>query len=83
MIRVLLVDDQPLARAGLRRILRPRAGFEVVGECDDGDQVEQAVASTMPDVVVMDVRMKRMDGAEATRRLRSRGASRPWRSPPS
>jgi DNA-binding NarL/FixJ family response regulator len=77
VIRVLLVDDQPLARAGLRRILRPRAGFEVVGECDDGDQVEQAVAATNPDVVVMDVRMKRMDGAEATRRLRSRPTGPP------
>jgi DNA-binding NarL/FixJ family response regulator len=77
VIRVLLVDDQPLARAGLRRILRPRAGFEVTGECDDGDQVEQAVAATRPDVVVMDVRMKRIDGAEATRRLRARPGSPP------
>jgi DNA-binding NarL/FixJ family response regulator len=77
VIRVLLVDDQPLVRAGLRRILRPRAGFEVVGECDDGDQVEQAVAATRPDVVVMDVRMKRVDGAEATRRLRAREGSPP------
>ncbi|HEY4028181.1 MAG TPA: response regulator transcription factor [Candidatus Dormibacteraeota bacterium] len=73
MIRVLLVDDQPLVRAGLRRILRPRAGFEVVGECQDGDEVAQAVADTLPDVVVMDVRMKRMDGAEATRRVRLYG----------
>jgi DNA-binding NarL/FixJ family response regulator len=77
VIRVLLVDDQPLIRAGLRRILRPRTGFEVVGECDDGDQVEQAVAATHPDVVVMDVRMKRMDGAEATRRLRARPGGPP------
>lgn len=77
MIKVLLVDDQPLVRAGLRRILRPRAGFEVVGECDDGDQVEDAVAATSPDVVVMDVRMKRVDGAEATRRLRARGGGPP------
>jgi DNA-binding NarL/FixJ family response regulator len=77
VIRVLLVDDQPLVRAGLRRILRPRAGFEVVGECDDGDQVDQAVAATGADVVVMDVRMKRVDGAEATRRLRSRAGSPP------
>jgi DNA-binding NarL/FixJ family response regulator len=77
VIRVLLVDDQPLVRAGLRRILRPRAGFEVVGECDDGDQVEQAVAATGPDVVVMDVRMKRVDGAEATRRLRARDLTPP------
>lgn len=77
MIKVLLVDDQPLVRAGLRRILRPRAGFEVVGECDDGDQVTGAVAATGPDVVVMDVRMKRVDGAEATRRLRARDGSPP------
>ena len=77
MIRVLLVDDQPLVRAGLRRILRPRAGFEVVGECDDGDQVEEAVTATRPDVVVMDMRMKRVDGAEATRRLRAREGSPP------
>jgi DNA-binding NarL/FixJ family response regulator len=77
VIKVLLVDDQPLVREGLRRILRPRAGFEVVGECDDGDQVEEAVAATSPDVVVMDVRMKRVDGAEATRRLRARSGTPP------
>lgn len=70
MIRVLLVDDQQLVRAGLRRILRPRAGFEIVGECD-GDEVEAAVRASRPDVVVMDMRMKRVDGAEATRRLRA------------
>lgn len=73
MIRVLLVDDQELVRAGLRRILRPRAGFEIVGECEDGDEVESAVRATQPDVVVMDVRMKRVGGAEATRRLRLTG----------
>jgi DNA-binding NarL/FixJ family response regulator len=57
--------------------LRPRAGFEVVGECEDGDQVEQAVAATHPDVVLMDVRMKRVDGAEAARRLRAHDGSPP------
>ncbi len=73
MIRVVLVDDQQLVRAGLQRILRARAGFEIVGECEDGDEVEAMVRSSRPDVVVMDVRMKRVDGAEATRRVRESG----------
>jgi DNA-binding NarL/FixJ family response regulator len=68
-IGVLLVDDQPLVRAGLRRILEPQDGITVIGECEDGDQVVAAVARRRPDVVVMDVRMRRVDGAEATRRL--------------
>lgn len=67
--RVLIVDDQPLVRNGLVRILRHDPELEVVGECADGDEVLDAVADTQPDVVVMDVRMKRVDGPEATRRL--------------
>lgn len=70
MIRVLLVDDQELVRTGLRRILHPDEGFEVVGECVDGADVPEAVADLRPDVVVMDIRMKEVDGVEATRRLR-------------
>jgi len=70
LIKVLLVDDQPLVRAGLVRILEPEPDLEIVGECSDGDEVEAAVASHAPDVVLMDVRMKRVDGAEATRRVR-------------
>ena len=70
-VRVLLVDDQQLVRAGLRMILCPEEGFEVAGECADGAEVADAVASLHPDVVVMDVRMPRVDGAEATRRLRA------------
>src|SRR4029077_16325622 len=68
--RVLLVDDQELVRAGLRRILRPREGIEVVGECENGAAAVAAVDAARPDVVVMDVRMPVMDGVEATRRLR-------------
>lgn len=70
LIRVLLVDDQPLVRAGLKMILCAEEGFCVVGECADGVDVLAAARSHRPDVVVMDVRMPRMDGAEATRRLR-------------
>jgi DNA-binding NarL/FixJ family response regulator len=77
MIRVLLVDDQPLARAGLRRILEPQEELSIVGECEDGDQVPDAVARWQPDVVVMDIRMRRVGGAEATRRLRLQEGSPP------
>jgi DNA-binding NarL/FixJ family response regulator len=68
-IAVLLVDDQDLVRSGLRRILRRKDGFAVVAECADGDEVPAAVAEHRPDVIVMDLRMRRVDGIEATRRL--------------
>ena len=71
--RVLLVDDQELVRSGLRRILRRRDGFAIVAECADGADVPAAVAAHEPDVVVMDLRMKDVDGIEATRRLRAAG----------
>ncbi|MBI2169784.1 MAG: response regulator transcription factor [Actinobacteria bacterium] len=76
-VRVMLVDDQELVRSGLRRILTPRDGFEVVAECVDGDEVESAVPVHSPDVIVMDLRMKRVDGIEATRRLRASGDTPP------
>ena len=69
-VRVLLVDDQELVRSGIRRILRRRDGFEIVGECADGDEVPAALTNAQVDVVVMDLRMKRVDGIEATQRLR-------------
>jgi len=77
MIRVLLVDDQQLVREGLRRILHPDEGFEIAGECGDGGEVADAVARVHPDLVVMDVRMKDVDGVEATRRLRVEPAAPP------
>jgi DNA-binding NarL/FixJ family response regulator len=72
-IAALLVDDQELVRSGLRRILRRKDGFAVVAECSDGDEVVEAVEQYAPDVVVMDLRMKRVDGIEATRLLAERG----------
>jgi DNA-binding NarL/FixJ family response regulator len=77
MIRVLLVDDQQLVRAGLTRILGPEDDMEIVAECADGSEVEAAVTATQPDIVVMDVRMKNVDGTEATRRLRARADAPP------
>jgi DNA-binding NarL/FixJ family response regulator len=73
-IAVLLVDDQELVRSGLRRILRRKDGFVIVAECGDGDEVANAVDEHRPDVVVMDLRMKRVDGIEATRRLSAPGS---------
>ena len=70
MIRVLLVDDQALIREGMRRVLESDPELTVVGECEDGDEVADAVARADPDVVVMDVRMHRVDGATATRAVR-------------
>jgi DNA-binding NarL/FixJ family response regulator len=77
VIRVLLVDDQELVRTGLRGILREAFGFEVVGECADGGEVIAAVEATVPDVVLMDVRMPFTDGVQATLRLRQREGSPP------
>ena len=70
-VRVLLVDDQELIRAGLRGILRARYGFEIVGELADGADVVPTVAELRPNVVVMDVRMPGVDGVTATARLRA------------
>jgi DNA-binding NarL/FixJ family response regulator len=72
-IAVLLVDDQDLVRSGLRRILRRKDGFAVVAECSDGAEVPGAVRDHRPDVVVMDLRMKHVDGIEATRLLTAAG----------
>jgi DNA-binding NarL/FixJ family response regulator len=77
MIRVLLVDDQELVRAGLRGILREQFGFEIVGECANGREVPSAVASSRPDIVLMDVRMPVLDGVAATRVLLAESGAPP------
>ena len=71
-VRVLLVDDDALVRAGLVMMLDGAPGIVVVGEAADGDQVPAAVDAHHPDVVLMDLRMPRADGIAATKRLRAR-----------
>ncbi|WP_405150172.1 response regulator transcription factor [Sphaerisporangium sp. NBC_01403] len=71
-LRVLLVDDDALVRAGLSMMLDGIHGITVVGEAADGDEVLAATDAHAPDVVLMDLRMPRVDGITATRRLRSR-----------
>lgn len=74
MIRVALVDDQVIVRAGLARILSPADGFEVIAECGDGQHAVGELPALDPDVILMDIRMPRLDGIAATAQLQAADA---------
>lgn len=69
MIRVVIADDQPLVRTGLRMILAAEDDLEVVGEASDGDEAVAVCKAVTPDVVLMDVRMPKRNGIQATRTI--------------
>jgi DNA-binding NarL/FixJ family response regulator len=71
-IRVLIADDQAMVRAGFRMVLNAETDIDVAGEAGDGEQAVAGVARLRPDVVLMDIRMPRLDGIAATRRLLAR-----------
>lgn len=76
-IRVLIVDDQPMVRQGVRMLLSAESDIEVVGEAEDGAEAIRLVSHLRPDLVLMDVRMPGMDGIEATRQLIAERADDP------
>jgi DNA-binding NarL/FixJ family response regulator len=71
-VRILLVDDHPIVRQGLRTLLEARPGWEVVGEAADGVEALVKVDNLQPDVVVLDVTMPRMNGLEACRLIKKK-----------
>jgi len=71
-ISILLADDHPLLRQALRSVLDQQADFEVVAEVGDGDEVVKVAAELVPDVVIMDISMPKLNGLEATRQIKAK-----------
>jgi DNA-binding NarL/FixJ family response regulator len=77
VIRVCLVEDQTIVRQGLRSLLALNPDIEIVAEASDGEEAVEAIEREKPDVVLLDLRMPKLDGLGVLQRLRGRGTSRP------
>ncbi len=75
MVRILLADDHPIVREGLRAVLETQADFEIIAEAANGEEVLRFAQEARPDIILLDLEMPLMDGVEAIRRLRQRAAS--------
>lgn len=75
-IRVLVADDHPIVRAGIAGLIDDEAEFELLGEAGDGEEAVKMSAALSPDVVLMDLRMPKLDGAAATEKILSAGTAR-------
>lgn len=73
--RILLADDHAVLRKGMRHLIEAEPDMEVVGEADDGSEVEALVQTLAPDIVIVDLSMPKMDGMETVRRLKASGAA--------
>ena len=74
-VRILLVDDHPIVRQGLRTLLEGHIGWEIVGEASDGQEAMEKIENLYPDVVVLDVTMPRMNGLETCRLIQKKRKS--------
>ncbi|MFL5625768.1 MAG: response regulator transcription factor, partial [Ktedonobacteraceae bacterium] len=70
MVRILLADDHPIVREGLRAVLETQPDFEVIAEAGNGDEALQLALSLQPDILLLDLEMPILDGVETIRRLR-------------
>src|SRR5437667_3273102 len=71
MVRIMLVDDHPIVREGLRALLETQTDFQIIAECANGEEALQRVESLQPDLILLDLEMPILDGVETIRRLRN------------